>query len=52
MAIHHGPYTTDRAVERVTSNLVAYYNFKESMSYPGSGTTITDLVDGDFNMTM
>jgi hypothetical protein len=52
MAFHHGPYTADRAVERVSSNLVAYYNFKESMSYPGSGTTITDLVDGDFNMTM
>jgi hypothetical protein len=50
--VHHGPYTTDREVEYIKTNLVVSYDFKDGAgSYPGSGTTITDLA-GDFDMTM
>jgi|15BtaG_2_1085339.scaffolds.fasta_scaffold01588_11 hypothetical protein len=52
MAVHYGPYSADREVEYVKTNLVASYDFKDGAgSYPGSGTDIYDLA-GDFDMTM
>jgi hypothetical protein len=44
--------TKSTEITPVTSNLILHYDPSNALSYPGSGTTITNLVGGGLNGTM
>jgi hypothetical protein len=46
------PYVAPPAAGIVTAGLLRYYNVGNSSSYPGSGTTWTDLQSSGYNLTL
>ena len=46
------PYVAPGGPDIVQAGLVRYYNAGNASSYPGSGTTWTDLIGSGYNMTL
>ena len=46
------PYTPPAGPDIIQTNLIRYYDAGNSASYPGSGTTWTDLKSSGYNLTL